>query len=64
VASADASQPAAQVADVIEVVLRAELAANHLRDAAGGPDITSKAKGLSPTRQQAGQLSQLLWCQS
>src|SRR5215831_63275 len=49
---------------MIEVVLHAKLTANQLRDAARGPHIASKAKGLSPTCQQIRQLSQLLWRQS
>jgi hypothetical protein len=53
-----------QIAHVIEAVLHPELAANQLGDPANGPHIASEAKGLSPTRQELGQLSQLLWRQS
>jgi hypothetical protein len=48
---------------VVEMVLNAELTTNQLGHAASGPDVASKAKGLSPTRQQHGQVPQLLWRQ-
>jgi hypothetical protein len=53
-----------QIPDVIEVVLHAELAANQLGDAASGPHIASKAKGLCPRRQRRRRLSKLLGRQS
>jgi len=55
---------AQQIADVIEVVLHAELAANQFGDAASRPDVPTKAKGLCTLRQQHWQLGKLLRAQS
>ena len=51
---------AQQIADVVEVVLHAELAANQFGNAASRPHIASKAKGLRALRQQHRHLAKLL----
>jgi hypothetical protein len=53
-----------QVADVIAVVPDAELAADDLRDAPGGPELAPKAKRFRSSGQQQRQLGQLLGRQS
>jgi hypothetical protein len=51
VASASLAQ---QIADVIEVVLHAKVAANQFGDAASRPDVAANAKGFRTLRQQHG----------
>jgi hypothetical protein len=49
-----------QVADVIEVIVHAELAADDRRHPLGGPDIPTEAERLGALCQELGQLPPLL----
>ena len=49
---------------MIDVVVHAELAADNLRYASGGPHLASKAKGFRSSGQQQRQLGELLGGQS
>jgi hypothetical protein len=51
---------AQQIADMIEVILGAELAADHLRYPARGPDLAAKAECLCSSSQQQWQAGELL----
>jgi hypothetical protein len=51
---------AQQIADVIEVIPDAELAADHLRHPSCGPDLAAKAEGFCALGQQQRQAGELL----